>query len=81
MSYRYLIYGETISDFVEPKTFPRDTANKDYLEFLKKIKDEGDSLIEGMYKDEVVIDVEPVLQPVPEWVQQDIDETDLSSIF
>ena len=81
MNFRYLIYGETISDYVEPKTFPRDTANKEYLEFLKIIKEQGDSLIEGMYKDEVVVNAEQVLHPVPEWVQQDIEETDLSGVF
>ena len=81
MDFRYLIVGNTISDYVAPKTFPRDTGNRDYLEFLKIIRDEGDSLIQGMYKDELVVDDLLVLQPVPEWVQQDIDDTDLSGVF
>jgi len=81
MDFRYLIVGNTISDYVAPKTFPRDTANRDYIEFLKIIKDQGDSLIEGMYKDEVVVNAEQVLHPVPEWVQQDIDDTDLSGVL
>ena len=81
MSFRYLIYGNNISDFVDPKTFPRDTANKDYLQFLKIIRDEGESLIQGMYKNELVVDAELVLHPVPEWVQQDIEATDLLDVL
>jgi hypothetical protein len=71
MEYRFLIFGNTISDYLLNKTFPRDIGNSDYLQFLKIIKDNGEDLIGGMYEDQLVLDQELVLKPVPAWVQED----------
>ena len=72
MSHRYKIVGSTISDYDLNITFPRDINNSDYVSFLKTIHDEGTDLIVGMYTDEIVLEGEEmVLQPVPDWVQED----------
>ena len=73
MDYRYLIFGNSISDYQLNKTFPRNRSNTDYVEFLKTVSEEGLNLIGGMYEDLVVIDQPLTLQPVPDWVQEDIN--------
>ena len=73
MEHRYLIFGNTVSDYELNKTFPRDISNIDYVEFLKTVNEEGLSLIGGMYEDALVLDETLTLGPVPSWVQEDID--------
>jgi hypothetical protein len=74
MEHRYLIFGNTVSDYELNKTFPRDISNIDYVQFLKTVNEEGLSLIGGMYEDALVLGEKTLtLEPVPSWVQEDID--------